>query len=237
MKQNDFDYDKMYSNAPGMHFINLHDAPEGEEEDDDECCDSCDNEDCEDEGCDGNCDHCQHCDEGDDEGDDEDDDNHELVPGSGALSLIRAIEAKSRALRGENEPDENDEPSLAEITAKNAAFAFRVSCMIAIGQAAYDNNAPIIAANPERGTIGFIGLDEDGKVTSDSVNAIAFGKCDSHHKPIGFVALDCDGIRTSIADDKVATEYLHELLNQIDAFEYELYRGLTAWVNKGCPMA
>ena len=102
MKQNKFgfDYDKMYSNAPGMHFINLHDAPEGEEEDDDEYCDACDSEDCDDEGCDGDCNHCQHCDDEDnDDSDDCDDDgdDHELVPGSGALSLIHAIEAKSRA--------------------------------------------------------------------------------------------------------------------------------------------
>lgn len=285
---------RMYSNAPGMHFISLHDAPEDYDEDEDSCCDDKDDM--------KNCADCPYGDECDDNEcdedaldftdedveddltalrdflneqlsldknerlskkdreflqdifieildlleDDEDDDNDDEEKDDAcdcehcsmkdtctdqyAFSSSQAEDLmKKMARKAESASAKKDNP-LIPMLMQNEDFIKRVVDLINLGKTSKALNGPMVWANMENDTIGFVGLSEDRHITNDNVFGIGYMKKREGSEEVDAVYINEDGVGTTTKDDVVTAKLLSHIFEQFDAFEHAVYHVLTAWV-------
>lgn len=232
MKKNDpkdIDYDRMYSHAHGLHFVNLHDAKYDEDFDevddfDDEELDDIDDEDedilpCHMEDWDKDCTGCPHFDEHH---------SHPVEISDEILDLIDAIEEKGQRMLDEDE-DEDEYTPLRLFLEQGPEFISRVTGLVMLGEAAFENGGPVALPNEENGMIGFLGVTDEGKITNEYINSIAYiTKSETGER--GLVMMNGDGVGGTFTDVNETMKCLSEMFKQLDIFEEATLAVLRKWV-------
>ena len=147
-----------------------------------------------------------------------------------AFSSSQAEELMKKMARKAESASTKKDDLLAPMLMQNEDFIKRVVDLINLGKTSKNLDGPMIWANMENDTIGFVGISEDNHITGDNVFGIGYMKKREGSDDIDVVYINEDGVGTTTKDDAVTAELLSHIFEQFDAFEHAVYHVLTSWV-------
>lgn len=227
MKKKEIRNGRKHAYAHGLHCVDLHDAAYDEENFEE--VDDLDDDDiaefppCFFKDWDNDCTDCPH-----------DDEEHcHLRPvkiSDEIFELIDAIIDKRERILAEAEDEEEDEYTpLHLFLDQGPEFISRVAGLVMLGEAAFECGAPVYLPDVENGRIGFLGLTEEGEITRERINSIAYVTTNENGER-DYVMMDGDKVGSTFTDMNETMKHLSEMFKQFDAFEETTFAMIRKWL-------